>query len=48
MIISHGSQTCSNHMESQCLIDIIDFMNIINYFNHFLIYFHFHDVHFFV
>jgi hypothetical protein len=46
MEISHGSY--SNNMESQCLVNIIDFINIKNYFNHFLIYFHFHDVQFFV
>ncbi len=33
---SHGSQIYSNHMESQCLIDITNFIKIKNHFNHFL------------
>jgi hypothetical protein len=33
---SHGSQTYSNHMESQCLVDTINFIKTKNHFNHFL------------
>ncbi len=32
---SHGSQTYSNHMESQCLINITNFIKTKNHFNHF-------------
>ncbi len=47
---SHGSQTYSNHMESQCLIDITKFIRTKNHFNHFFSIFSFlihNDVHFF-
>jgi len=33
--LSHGSQTYSNHMESQCLIYITIFIKTKNHFNHF-------------
>ncbi len=45
---SKGSQTYSNHMELQFLIDTTNFIKTKNHFNHFLIYLHFlvhSDVH---
>jgi hypothetical protein len=38
---SHYSQTYSNHIKSQCLVNITNFINIKNHFNHVLVYFHF-------
>jgi len=32
----YGSQIYSSHMESQCLIDITNFIKTKNHFNHFL------------
>ncbi len=46
---SHGSQTYSNHMESQCLINTTNFIKNQNHFNHFSSIFSFFntcDVHF--